>query len=202
MEVLFFGTGVPLHGLRHLLDAIDQCEGVRLTLIGGAADDRKRARAMPSHKVCVADEFVPEAQLRRYLDRTHLVAGVFGTSDKARRVVPLKVMLGLSAGRPVITGRTPAITSTLRDGVECVTVPMGDDKALAMELQRLADAPEQLRALAAAGGCAYRREFSLTRVGERLRSVCAGLAEGGVFTAPADHVDLQPELNELEACTR
>ena len=204
LEVLFFGTGVPLHGLGHLLDALEQCEGVRLTVVGGAAEDRQRAQAMPSHKVCVAGEFLPAEQLRGYIDRAHLVAGVFGTSSKARRVVPLKVMLALSAGRPVITGRTPAITTTLRDGVECVTVPVGDAPSLASALQRLSKAPDELRALAAASRSAYQREFSLRRVGDRLRAVCAALStEAEVVPAPpATGEGLTPPARDLEASLR
>jgi len=202
LEVLFYGTGVPLHGLCHLLDALEKCDGVRLTVVGGAPEDRQRAQAMPPHKVCVASEFLPDEQLRRYIDRAHLVAGVFGTSDKARRVVPFKVMLALSAGRPVITGRTPAITSTLRDGVECATVPVGDGHALAAELQRLANVPEELCALAAAGREAYLREFSIRGVGDRLRAVCAALAPAGVSAASA--VPGAPDLiaRDLEASAR
>ena len=99
--------------------------------------------------------------------------------------MPAPVMRALAAGRRVITGRTPAITSPLRDGVECATVPVGDGHALAAELQRLANVPEELCALAAAGREAYLREFSIRGVGDRLRAVCAALAPAGVSAASA-----------------
>lgn len=185
LEVLFFGTGVPLHGLGFLLDALEVCEGVRLTLVGGTEADRRHAQSMPPHKVRLADEFLPASELRDYIARTHLVAGVFGTSEKAGRVVPLKVMMALAAGRPVLTGRTPAIRRLLDDGVECVTVPVGDCGALGRELQRLAGAPHELCELAAAGRLAYQREFALRCVGQRLRRICVDLAGVADLAAPA-----------------
>lgn len=172
LEILFFGTGVPLHGLSYLLDALDCCERVRLTLVGGSQEDRQRAAAMPSSKVRVMDSFVPTDELRDLITRSHLVAGVFGRSEKAMRVIPFKVMMALALGRPVITGHTPAIASLLTDGVECITVPVGDGPALGSALQSLADDPSHLALLASAAREAYEREFSLQRVGQLTLSVC------------------------------
>jgi glycosyltransferase involved in cell wall biosynthesis len=185
LEVLFFGTGVPLHGLGYLLDALEHCEGVRLTLVGGAPADRARARFLAPPKIRILGEFLPDDELRRRLARTHLVAGVFGTSQKTDRVVPLKVMLALGAGRPVITARTTAIASVLQSGRECITVPAGDSRALAAALQRLADAPAPLAELARAARQAYEREFALSRVGGRLLEVFAGLGVGVGAAPPA-----------------
>ena len=172
LEVLFFGTGVPLHGLGYLLDAISRCERVRLTLVGGSQEDRQRAAAMPSSKVRLLDPFVPTSELRDLMTRAHLVAGVFGRSEKTARVIPFKVMMALAIGRPVITGRTPAISTLLTDGVECVTAPVGDGPALGRVLQSLADDPSHLALFATAAREAYEREFSLQRVGQRMLSVC------------------------------
>jgi glycosyltransferase involved in cell wall biosynthesis len=88
------------------------------------------------------------------------------------RVIPFKVMMALALGRPVITGHTPAIASLLTDGVECITVPVGDGPALGSALQSLADDPSHLALLASAAREAYEREFSLQRVGQLTLSVC------------------------------
>ena len=172
LEVLFFGTGVPLHGLSYLLDAVACCERVQLTLVGGSQEDRQRAAAMPASKVKLLDPFVPTSELRDLMTRAHLVAGVFGRSEKTARVIPFKVMMALAIGRPVITGRTPAISTLLTDGVECVTAPVGDGPALGRVLQSLADDPSHLALFATAAREAYEREFSLQRVGQRMLSVC------------------------------
>ena len=175
LEVLFFGTGVPLHGLSTLLDAVDRCRNLRLTLIGGGSEDRARAQAMGVDKVRLLDTFVPHGVVRGHLEHTHLVAGIFGDSDKARRVIPLKVMLALSVGRPVVTADTPAVHELLRPGMDCLVVPPGDIEALAKLLQGLADDRGPLPALADAARHAYERTFSLTRTGSRLLASCEHL---------------------------
>jgi glycosyltransferase involved in cell wall biosynthesis len=174
LEVLFFGTGVPLHGLDTLLSAVELCHDVRLTLIGGRPEDRARARQM-GDRVRLLDVFLPRDALQDLLEQSHLVAGIFGTGGKARRVIPLKVMLALSAGRPVVTADTPAVRGLLRPGMDCVVVPPGDPRALAAQLQLLADEPQRLAPLADGARHAYECTFSLARSGARLARLCRDL---------------------------
>ena len=75
-----------------------------------------------------------------------------------------------------VYGARHGIEGVLTDGVECVTAPVGDGRALACELQRLADDPEELQRLASAGWQAYQREFSAACVGHRLLSICAAVS--------------------------
>ncbi len=175
LQVLFFGTGVPLHGLRTLLTAVVQAPAVDLTLVGGTADDRAFAARALGPRLHLGDPFESRALLQRRIDAAELVAGVFGTSAKAGRVVPFKVAHALAAGRPVLTAGTPAVARLLdeRDGV--FTVPAGDPAALAAMLQELAAAPARLRAAAAGARAAYDRHFAVERTGERLLALLAGL---------------------------
>lgn len=188
IELLFFGTGVPLHGLGHLLDAVEQCDRVHLTLVCGSAADRVRAQAIPSSRVRVLGEFVDPEVLRDYLARSHLVAGVFGTSQKADRVIPFKVMQALSVGRPVITARTRATSSVLREGIDAVLVPPGNATALAAVLSSLAEQPERLAELAAGARTVYERRFSLDVTGGALRDACRACVDR--FSSRAETAEL------------
>ena len=49
--------------------------------------------------------------------------GIFGTSPKARAVIPNKVYDALACARPVITADTPAIAELLRPDVEVMVWP-------------------------------------------------------------------------------
>jgi SAM-dependent methyltransferase len=62
--------------------------------------------------------------------------GIFGTGDKALRVVPNKVFQGAAAGCAIVTSDTPPQRRVL-DGA-AVLVPPGDPGALAAALRRLA----------------------------------------------------------------
>ncbi len=175
LRLLFFGTGVPLHGLSILLDAVQQCEGVQLSLIGGNAADRARAHCMGEQRVRMLPSFVVPEVLQAELRKAHLVAGIFGTTQKTQRVVPFKLIHALAVGRPVITAATPVVNAWLRPGMDCFVVPAGDARHLAMCLQELHDDPAPLADVATASRYAYEQRFSLQSTGQRLMQICAGL---------------------------
>lgn len=171
LRLLFFGTGVPLHGLGTLLDAVARTPGVELTLIGGTAADRDRARALPAAQLRLLPEFVAADVLQAELQRAELVAGIFGTSAKADAVVPYKVVHALAAGRPVLTAATHAVTTMLQPGHDCLTVPAGDASALAHALQRSSAGEIDLAAIAAAGAETHARLFAPAARADRLAGI-------------------------------
>jgi glycosyltransferase involved in cell wall biosynthesis len=177
LRLLFFGTGIPLHGLPTLLQAICRVPGVHLTLAGGSREERLRALELPAGSVTRLAGFVGAGELRRQLQQAHLVAGAFGTSAKADSVVPFKVVHALRAGRPVVTGATSAVAELLQPGSDCLVVPPGDPEALAALLRRLRVQPQELAPIAAAGRRTYERRFSTAAIAAHLLPIVERLTE-------------------------
>lgn len=189
LELLFFGTGVPLHGLETLLQAVAATEHVRLTLVGGTAKERRLARQLPPAKVDLRAEFVPLPELHALLNRAHLVAGVFGTSEKAAGVVPFKIVHALAAGRPVITADTRAIRRMLRPGKDCIIVPPGDAAELAAVLERHCGKSTKLATMAQHARDSFVARFSMASVQRRL---AAALTRAGLPNVPRPRRQQQP----------
>lgn len=178
VQLLFFGTGVPLHGLDVLVDAVAWVPQVELVLVGGTAQDRARAASLLGPRLRLEPEFVDRERLGALLREAQLVAGVFGRSGKAQRVVPFKVVHALAAGRPVVTADTPALSGWLEGSGAVATVPAGDPAQLAELLRRLADAPGRLAAAAAAARPAFDRHFAVPCLARRWHVLLARL-DGG-----------------------
>ncbi len=180
-RVLWFGTWVPLQGVEVVLGAADRLRGedVRIRLLGtGQQYAALEARARSLSNVDLDPRFVDSAVLREEIAGADLCLGIFGTSGKARRVVPCKVYDALAVGRPVVTADTPAAREILEDGVSALLVPPGDPGALAAAIRRLAG-DEALRQTIAAGGRRVFREVgSPGAVGERLRRYFEALPAG------------------------
>ena len=164
LEVLFFGTYVPLQGVPVLVEAAARVRGggVRITLVGRgqdlpAARERAAALGLEAPDLLWVEEFLPREALDRRIAAADVCLGVFGATGKAARVVPCKVHDALAAGKPLVTADGPAARALLGDGREALLVPPGDPAALASALERLRDDPA-LRGRLAAGALRLWRE--------------------------------------------
>jgi glycosyltransferase involved in cell wall biosynthesis len=170
-EALFVGKLIPLHGLETVLEAARLAPDIRFRIVGSGQLDPLLAEPPPNvtHVPWVEYELLPDE-----LHRAGCALGIFGTSAKARRVIPNKVFQALACGTPVITADTPAARELLADEQSAVLVPPGDAHALAAAVTRLAEDAELARRVAAGGLGAYRARASEQVLGERWRGFIEG----------------------------
>lgn len=177
LEVLFFGTYVPLQGATVIVEAASLLgEGVRVTMVGRGQDlprarERAAALGVGPGRLRWEEGFLPREELDRRIAAADVCLGVFGTSAKASRVVPCKVYDALAAGKPLVTADTPAARAALGDGADALLVPAGDAAGLAGALERLRDDPGLRARLAAGARAAWRARFAPGRVVEGLLEV-------------------------------
>ena len=181
LEVLFFGTYVPLQGAAVIVEAAARLrgEGIRVTMVGRGQDlpaARKRAASLGAGtgEIEFVEEFLPREALDLRIAAADVCLGVFGTTDKAARVVPCKVHDALAAGKALVTAGTPAARSLLRDGEDALLVPAGDPGALSAALVRLrGDAGLRARL-----GRGARRTFEERLSPEKVAAVLVEALEG------------------------
>jgi len=159
--VLHFGRYIPLHGLETVVRAARLLEekgaGCRFLMVGDG-EERGRIEGLARRLDVRSLEFrdpEPPARLAETIRGADICLGIFGETGKASRVVPNKVYEAMAAGKPVITGDSPAAREFLRDGVDCLLCRRGDPGALAEAILRLRDDPALSDRLAAQG----RRRF-------------------------------------------
>jgi glycosyltransferase involved in cell wall biosynthesis len=169
---LFVGKLIPLHGLETILAAASLAPELRIRVIGSGQLDRLLDGRPPNV------EHVPWVEYERLsaeLHRASCALGIFGTSDKAARVIPNKAFQALACGTPLVTADTPAARELLRDGESALLVRPGDPQALATALRRLSVRADLADALSAGGLAAYRSQASEEVLGARWRALLEGL---------------------------
>src|SRR5436190_200213 len=165
---LFVGKLIPLHGLETILAAAREAPELRIRLVGTGQLDALLETRPPNV------EWVPWVeydQLSGELHQAGAALGIFGTSDKARRVIPNKAFQALACGTPLVTADTPAARELLAHDESALLVPPGDAPALAAALRRLAGDRALAQRLAEEGHAAYRREASEQVLGARWRAL-------------------------------
>ena len=165
---LFVGKLIPLHGLETVLAAAHLLPELDFRLVGsGQLESLVRSR--PANV-----EWLPWVEyelLPAELHRARCALGIFGSSDKARRVIPNKAFQALACGTPLVTSDTPAARELLLDGQSALLVPPGDPEALADALRRLHADDDLARQIGTGGRVAYEQHASEAVLGRRWREL-------------------------------
>jgi glycosyltransferase involved in cell wall biosynthesis len=149
LRVVFFGLYTPLHGTKVIAQAMVGLRGepVEFTMVG-TGQDRAATQCLASGPPVRWVDWVDSASLPRVVAEHDVCLGIFGTTPKARRVVPTKLYQGAAAGCVLVTSDTPPQRQAL--GELARYVPPGDGASLAAELRKLAKIRTSVRADAGA----------------------------------------------------
>ena len=169
--IVFYGTFVPLQGVEWIIRAAAALRSsrYRFRLIGSGQDKPaalQLAESLDASNIEFVD-FLPQPDLVRELAGAALCLGIFGTSDKADRVIPHKVFEALACGRPTLTGSTSAVTGVLSGQV--AVCPTGDAPALAESIALLMENQVLRHELGSGGRTKFVEDFGLDAQGRRLR---------------------------------
>jgi glycosyltransferase involved in cell wall biosynthesis len=170
LELTFFGTFISLQGVDVLANAILQYAGppVRWRLIGEGPMRAECESLLASLRVedqgagVSFEPWGPLHELPARLASSDAILGIFGSSAKARRVIPNKVYQGLAIGRPVITASTPAYADHMRSSDDSGlfwAIP-GDPASIQAAVHRLHAQRDALQGFGRAAQDTYQTHFS------------------------------------------
>ena len=181
LELAFFGTFIGLQGVDVLAQAILHYDGPpthwRLIGEGPLKADCERllaplAGASGPSRVSF-EGWGPLPELPGRLASADAILGIFGTSDKALRVIPNKVYQGLALGRAVITAATPAFLPALRadDEQGLLWAQPGEPASICAAVERLHQRRDEIAALGQAARASYEAHYSNRRIAQVLGEI-------------------------------
>lgn len=122
---LFMGSMVPLQGVITILDAarlLRDYTNIEFVLIGTgqqAAQVEHVLQHEPLPQVTWIRELVTTEKLREEIGAADLCLGIFGTSDKADRVLPYKLYYYALLGKPFVTRRSATLERMAAEVLLC-----------------------------------------------------------------------------------
>ena len=178
-EVFFCGNMRPLYGLKYVLQAAEilKKENIHFQIVGGkqqAADDTMAAKARGA-KVDYAP-WVPYEKLPDTMRRAGVcLAGQYGNTPQAHRVVSGKAYQMLACAAPTIIGESAVTKALFHHQKDTLLVPQADPAALADAILWARDHPSQLRRIGQQGRNLYEKAFSIEAITRILRPLAAKL---------------------------
>lgn len=181
LEVLFYGSYIPLQGPLTIIEAARRYAGppVVWRLIGDGPLRAACVAAARGLANVVFEDRVDYPLLAERIRRADVLLGIFGTTAKAARVIPNKAYQALACGRPLITRASSAYPPELLNQADCGIrwVAAGDPAALAQAVAEAACRPEALPAMSGQAYETYARHFSLARIRSALAEALAAVPE-------------------------
>lgn len=179
IEVLFYGSFIPLQGPQVVVQAARQYDGppVKWTLLGDGPLRKECAALAATSPNIVFEDWIPFESLPDRIKQASVLLGVFGTTPKTKRVIPNKVFQSLACGRPVITSRTAAYPECIAtsDDSGLIWTGVNAPGEIAARVAWLADNPDALARSAEAAASTYRNYFSEDQLRVQLLSALAKL---------------------------
>jgi len=134
--VLFYGQFIPLHGVETILQAVSATrdDDIHWFIVGSGQEEHLARDFIALHAPTnmtwlpwVDYELLPDL-----IRHAEVCLGIFGTSDKAARVIPNKMFQILAAGGTIITRDSPAVAELAQQFPDSIKlVPAGDADTLA-----------------------------------------------------------------------
>jgi len=147
ITVTFYGNYIPLQGVDKIVKAftlLKNNQDISFRMIGNGQEFEKIQKLVMEldmkNKIEIVNR-VSYEKLNEYLSVTEIVLGIFGDSDKAKRVVPNKVYEGCAARKAVITMDSPAIREMYSE--DEIFMVKSDPQSIASAIRFLRNNPDK-----------------------------------------------------------
>lgn len=174
LEVFFYGTMLPLHGIEHILAAAEllKSEKLRLTVVGGG-----RKKKYIEDKIKKSDlnniryfEWVEFSKIPTMINDSDIcLGGPFGDTSQAARVITGKTFQFLAMGKPIIASKTENIGFV--DKKNIIFCERGSAKSLAEALKWALDNRNKLEDIGRNGARLYKEKFSEKQIKVQVEKV-------------------------------
>ena len=142
LRIGFYGSYIPLHGVEHIVRAADilRHELITFEIIGDGQEYARMQELVRALGGLPNVMFLPKVSRDELIVRVQgfdMCLGIFGTTEKASRVIPNKVYECAALGKPIITADTPGIREMFTQG-ENIFLCANTPAALARAIMTLA----------------------------------------------------------------
>ncbi len=138
-DVLFYGYFQPQHGVLTIIKAAAKLPYLKFKMIGHG-QDRKPAEQLAKRLKLKNIQFVDKMEitkLAKELNRSKIILGIFGLTEKADCIVNNKVYDGLAVKKPVITALTKGTAELLSNETNCILIEPNNPAHLVKSIKLL-----------------------------------------------------------------
>lgn len=177
--VHFHGSFIPLQGIHFIVKAakILENENILFRIIGKGQTHDETITLAKDLKIKNIDfiDCVRYSDLPNYINESDLCLGIFGDTEKSKRVIPNKVYECIAMKKPVLTGNSLAIKEVFTDKENIMLCKMADPEDLAHSIKFLRDDEKLRRKIADNGYVIFKNNFTPKKIGKVIKNIITGI---------------------------
>ena len=169
--VAFWGSFIPLQGIDTILHAAsllhESYPHIHFQIIGSGQTEETMWQLAQELELTNTDFISPmpsREELVEYIHHADICLGIFGTSEKTKRVIPHKAYDTVACKKPLITAKTPAMERFFEHEKDVVYTETGNAQELADAIVQLYEQPDMRDAIAKNGHEVFVKNFTADRV--------------------------------------
>ena len=177
LRILYHGAYLPLHGTEYIVEAARRTQGLNIhwDFLGwGAYKAATEEKAKGISNITFLER-VPYVEVPRVIRTADIVLGVFGTTEKASRVIGNKVYEAMACCRPVINEFCTGYPPEAKDCPAITFVPPGAPQAIVDAVLPWIDRRDELFALRKTARDFFERHLSMAVIKQQLADILADL---------------------------
>lgn len=177
LNVFFYGTFLPLHGVDVILEAARKLSGypIKIVIVGKSKNRQTKQKFDKKIKLSkdnvIYKEWVDYKELPAYIESSDLcLGGPFGGTMQGKKVITGKTFQFLLMGKPVVIGRITGDHGFV-DKQNCLLVDQNNSTILAETIKWASEHREEIEKIGLSGQKLYQKKFSNRAQKEKLHQL-------------------------------
>jgi glycosyltransferase involved in cell wall biosynthesis len=167
-DVLFFGNFIPLQGVETIVESASLIDrSIKIHLIGDGqtySSARLQAENLGVQNIIFHGSLSHDNVMQRIMS-CKIGLGIFGNTEKAKRVIPHKAYEIIASRKPLLTGDSLALREIFTPGEDCLVCQMSSAHSLATTILNFIEDENELRRIAYNGYKLYNKLCTPAAIG-------------------------------------
>lgn len=174
-HVLYYGTFIPNHGVMNIVQAAQHLQDEKEIVFDmiGDGPERKKAEEFVRDKGLnnvIFYDWMKQEKLVEVINDADACLGAFGDTPQSLMTVQNKIYECMAMGKPVITGRSPAVENNFKENYHLLSVER-NPFSIAEGVKYLYQNPKQKDIIAEAGKNLFYSKYDLVNLGKTLKEI-------------------------------
>jgi glycosyltransferase involved in cell wall biosynthesis len=174
-HVLYYGTFIPNHGVMNIVQAAQHLQDEKEIVFDmiGDGPERKKAEEFVRDKGLnnvIFYDWMKQEKLVEVINDADVCLGAFGDTPQSLMTVQNKIYECMAVGKPVITGRSPAVENNFKENYHLLSVDR-NPFSIAEGVKYLYQNPKQKEIIAEAGKSLFYSKYNLVNLGRTIEKI-------------------------------